>query len=207
MTDELKKRQRRLDADKGNKTEVPRAVALAANDDTKPPAKPKRTPPKMDIEWQEDGVVKLLIDGDFGRLEKAAGNPAVHAGLLGQISVLGSPGVRADAAAANFALGFVDSMEPQDATEALLLAQMAAIHQATMTMVRRLNHTTTIPQQDAAERALNKLARTYAAQVEALKRYRSKGQQVVRVERVTVESGAQAVVGNVNQGGRGNGEN
>jgi len=33
-----------------------------------------------------------------------------------------------------------------------------------------------------------------------LKRYRSKG-QTVRVERVTVESGGQAVVGNVNRGG------
>ena len=31
--------------------------------------------------------------------------------------------------------------------------------------------------------------------------------QQVRVERVTVESGAQAVVGNVNHGGRGHGEN
>jgi hypothetical protein len=57
-------------------------------------------------------------------------------------------------------------------------------------------------QQDAAERALNKLARTYAMQMEALKRYRSKGQQVVRVERVTVENGARAVVGNVTHGGR-----
>ena len=61
----------------------------------------------------------------------------------------------------------------------------------------------TIPQQHAAERALNKLARTYAAQMETLKRYRSKGTQVVRVERVTVESGGQAVVGNVAHGGRG----
>jgi len=38
------------------------------------------------------------------------------------------------------------------------------IHQATMMMARRLNHVETIPQQDVAERALNKLARTYASQ-------------------------------------------
>jgi hypothetical protein len=33
--------------------------------------------------------------------------------------------------------------------------------------------------------------------MEALKRYRSTGQQVVRVERVTVEAGGQAIVGSV----------
>lgn len=61
----------------------------------------------------------------------------------------------------------------------------------------------TLRRQDADERARNKLARTYAAQVEALKRYRSKGQQIVRVERVNVERGGQAVVGHVQHGGTG----
>ena len=42
---------------------------------------------------------------------------------------------------------------------------------------------------------------TFAAQMETLKRYRSKGKQTVRVERVSVESGGQAVVGAVNHGG------
>jgi hypothetical protein len=75
-----------------------------------------------------------------------------------------------------------------------------------MMLARRLNHVETIPQQDAAERALNKLARTFAGQMETLKRYRSKGTQTVRVERVTVESGGQAVVGHVAEGGRGGDE-
>ena len=37
-------------------------------------------------------------------------------------------------------------------------------------------------------------ARDYSAQSDSLKRYRSKGQQPVRVERVNVKSGRQAVV-------------
>ncbi|MGA0613428.1 hypothetical protein [Paracoccus sp. KR1-242] len=183
----------------------------AANDlvpakgaNTQPAVAKKRSPPKMGLDKQEGGILTIAISGDFKRIEGATGNDGVMNGLLGQISILGSQGKSIDAEASNFALGFVDSMEPQDATEALLLTQMAAIHQATMTMARRLNHASVISQQDAAERALNKLARTYAAQVESLKRYRSKGQQVVRVERVTVESGAQAVVGNVNHGGGAN---
>jgi hypothetical protein len=44
---------------------------------------------------------------------------------------------------------------------------------STMTFARRLAHVDNIPQQDSAERAFNKLARIFAAQVEALKRYRT----------------------------------
>jgi hypothetical protein len=67
-------------------------------------------------------------------------------------------------------------------------------------LARRLNHVDTITQQDAAERALNKLARTYTTQMEALKRYRTGGQQKVTVEHVTVNDGGQAIVGHVTHG-------
>jgi hypothetical protein len=53
----------------------------------------------------------------------------------------------------------------------MLAAQMAAVHVATMKFARRLAHVDNIPQQDRAERAFNKLARTFAVQIEALKRY------------------------------------
>jgi hypothetical protein len=50
---------------------------------------------------------------------------------------------------------------------------------------------------------LNKLARTFASQVEALKKYRSAGEQTIKVQHVTVNEGGQAIVGNVSQGGGG----
>ena len=89
----------------------------------------------------------------------------------------------------NFMLSVVKGIEPKDQVEAMLAAQMAAVHMSTMTFARRLAHVDNIPQQDSAERAFNKLARTFAAQVEALKRYRSGGEQTVRVEHVTVNEG------------------
>ena len=92
---------------------------------------------------------------------------------------------------------------PRDETEALLAAQMAAIHNATLVAARRLNHVDTIPQQDSASNMLNKLARTFASQVEALKKYRSAGEQTIKVQHVTVNDGGQAIVGNVSQGGGG----
>lgn len=169
--------------------------------------KPKvRKSPGAKLTWTEAGVLQIEMTGEWDRLTSAAENHAVLSGLLSDTSCLGSHGKRVDEGATAFALGFVDAMKPNDASEALLLAQMAATHQATMMLARRLNHVETIPQQDAAERALNKTARTYAAQMDTLKRYRSKGQQTVRVERVTVEDGGQAIVGNVETGGRGDDE-
>ena len=84
----------------------------------------------------------------------------------------------------------------------MLAAQMAVVHVAMQRFARRLPHVETIQQQDSDERALNKLARTYAMQMEALKRYRTGGEQKVTVQHVSVSEGGQAIVGNVTQGPR-----
>jgi len=110
-------------------------------------------------------------------------------------------GQNLDATALNFMLSVVKGIEPRDQVEAMLAAQMAAVHVATMTFARRVANET-IPGQNSAERAFNKLARTFAMQLEALKRYRSKGEQKMTVEHLHVHSGAQAVVGMVETPGR-----
>lgn len=106
-------------------------------------------------------------------------------------------GERASEQGANFMLAVVKGIEPRDQIEAMLAAQMAAVHNATMTFARRLAHVDIIPQQDSAQNAFNKLARTFAAQVAALKDYRSKGEQKMTVQHVHVADGGQAVIGNV----------
>ena len=98
-------------------------------------------------------------------------------------------------------LSVIEGIEPRDQLEAMLASQMAAVHLSMMTFARRLTHVETIPQQDSAERAFTKLARTFSAQMEALKRYRTGGEQKVTVQHVTVSEGGQAIVGNVTQGG------
>ncbi len=97
-------------------------------------------------------------------------------------------------------LSVVKGIKPRDQIEIMLAAQMAAIHEAIMTFTKRLAHVETIAQQDSAERALNKLARTFATQMEALQRYR--GEQKVVVQQVSVSEGGQAIVGNVTQNQR-----
>jgi hypothetical protein len=122
-------------------------------------------------------------------------------GLLTQLATAGSQGQKVDASGLNFMLAVVKGVAPNDQVEAMLAAQMAAVHMATMTFARRLAHVENIPQQDSAERAFNKLARTFAAQLEALKRYRGKGEQKVTVEHVHVHAGGQAVVGTLENPG------
>jgi len=104
-----------------------------------------------------------------------------------------------------FTVSVVADINPRDAVERMLAVQMAATHVALIRSSRWLAGSKTIPQVEAHYSGFNKLARTYAAQVEALRKHRNGGSQTVRVEHVTIEAGAQAVVGNVQTGGRGNG--
>jgi hypothetical protein len=117
-------------------------------------------------------------------------------GLLNQlVNVTG--GKTPDNRTLNFMLSVIKAIQPKDEAECMLAAQMAAVHMATMTFARRLNHVENIPQQDSAERAFNKLARTFAVQMEALKRNRTGGEQRVTVQHVTVNEGGRAIVGAV----------
>jgi hypothetical protein len=93
-------------------------------------------------------------------------------------------------------------MVSRDQLEAMLAAQMAAVYIATMAVARQLATAESIPQQDSAQGAFNKLARTFTSQVEALKRYRTGGEQKVTVQHVSVSEGGQAIVGNVTHGPR-----
>ena len=105
-----------------------------------------------------------------------------------------------------FAQAVVQGIEPQDQIEAMLASQMAALQVCTMNASRRYLLAEHSQTRDNAERSLNRLARTFTAQMEALKKYRTGGQQTVRVERVTVNEGGQAIVGDVTHQGGGSQE-
>jgi hypothetical protein len=115
----------------------------------------------------EKGIAKLAPDHpepEIGQLllMEALGttDPCFLNGLLGQLANVGTQGRDVDERGINFLLAVVKGVEPKDQVEAMLAAQMAAVHNATMTFARRLAHVDNIPQQDSAERAFNKLART-----------------------------------------------
>ncbi len=101
-------------------------------------------------------------------------------------------------------LSVVRGIAPTHEIETLLACQMAAVHMLTMATAVRAR-SATAPRRDVELAQVNKLTRTFAAQIETLKRYRSKGEQRVVVEHqhVHVHPGGQAVVGTVQHGGGG----
>ena len=111
-----------------------------------------------------------------------------------------------DEAKLNFVLAVVKGVKPRDQLEAMLATQMAAVHLATMTLARRLAEVggapSSAPERDSLSSAFNKCARTFASQLEALKRHRAGGEQKVTMQHVSVNEGGQAIVGNVSQGAR-----
>jgi hypothetical protein len=127
-------------------------------------------------------------------------------GILRQLANASERGQDINEDELNFMLSVIKGIEPRDQLEAMLAAQMAAVHGASMTFARRLAHVDDILQQDSAERAFNKLTRTFAMQMEALKRYRSGAEQKVTLQHVSVAEGGQAIVGNVTQAPRENGK-
>ncbi|TMM50735.1 hypothetical protein [Sulfitobacter sabulilitoris] len=92
-------------------------------------------------------------------------------------------------------------LSPRDAIEAMLITQMTATHVAMTSLSHKMMDATSGQIRESCERSVTRLSRTYLAQIDAFKKYRAKAQQTVRVERVNVESGAQAIVGDVSHGG------
>ncbi|MEP2757502.1 MAG: hypothetical protein ABJP66_00290 [Hyphomicrobiales bacterium] len=99
----------------------------------------------------------------------------------------------------SYVASMVEGAQPRDPLEAMLATQMAAIHMASMQASDWLQSAKTLQQIDNAEKALNKLCRTFAVQMETLKKYRTETPQV-KVRDLNVSDGGQAIVGNVSTG-------
>jgi len=100
---------------------------------------------------------------------------------------------------------FMHAIGPQNGLEGMLAAQMVATHNMGMEFSKRAM----VQGQPAefAEKYFNmatKAQRTFVAQIEALNKLRTGGQQTIQVQHVQVNQGGQAVIGQQAQGGGGN---
>ena len=102
----------------------------------------------------------------------------------------------------NQALPLLQGIAPRDEIEGLLAAQMIGVHIVAMTMLGRamISGQTFEGTQDSINQA-TKMLRTFVAQMEALKKYRSGGQQKVTVEHVNIGPESQVAIGAVPRGG------
>jgi hypothetical protein len=181
-----------------------RAIALSGDfsraDEGSSMTKKTQTKPKeetLTIDKPEDGVGRLKRIGGSrdDSFNNVLANQVVNALWLDRTNDGYQEKQKLAAISALMGIG------PKDEIEGMLAAQMVAIHSASMECLRRAM----IPEQTFQGRTealnqANKLSRTFTAQMEALQRYRGKGQQKVTVEHVHVHSGGQAIVGAVTGG-------
>ena len=135
------------------------------------------------------------------RLNKTLGTMSsdfVNASLLQVQAAARSPFGTISETHINAALAMIEAAAPKDEVEAALAIQMACAHTAAMAILGKLDSGFGTERRIAAfGSAAARLMRTFAMQVEVLRRLRSGGQQFVRVEHVHVNDGGQAVIGNV----------
>lgn len=163
----------------------------------------ERTPP-VQIQRNEDGVGASPHSDDSGwtmRIGDAFGtrSPEFMSQALTALNATTRSRDSADATEQqwNAAIALVSAIAPENELEAALAVQMASNHALTTDIMGRAASTTNRDFLQLYGNLAVKLQRTFTAQIEALARMRGKGQQTVRVEHVTVEAGAQAIVGDV----------
>jgi hypothetical protein len=144
-----------------------------------------------------DGDRKVWID----RLKTALGTASmefVEATLYQLQAAARLPNSGVSEIAVNSALSMIESEQPRNETECAIVVQMACVHSATMAVLGRIGgghggdrHVL------GAATAAARLSRTFAILVETLRRLRTGSSQVIRIERVDVREGGQAVIGNI----------
>ena len=98
----------------------------------------------------------------------------------------------------NAALAFIEAAEPKNEIEAALAIQLGCTHAVTMAVLSRAGGAYGGDRHVAMmASAVAKLLKAFATQIETLRRLRSGGSQYMRIEHVHLETGAQAIIGNV----------
>jgi hypothetical protein len=172
----------------------------------RPPVVTKRASVRVKLERINCDVSRSLPpDGDrqiwIDRLKVALGTASmefVESTLFQLQAAARLPNSGVSEIAVNAALSMIESEQPTNETECAIVIQMACVHSATMAVLGRIGgghggdrHVL------AAATAASRLSRTFAILVETLRRLRTGSSQVIRIERVDVREGGQAVIGNI----------
>jgi hypothetical protein len=173
--------------------------------------KARRRAPRFTVE-QEGTQVRIApagvhADAAAARVMNAFGATSTDLAerLMMQIITathLQSSGTPVSAETLNAALAAVTGIAPRDEAEAMLAAQMVSVHWLAMTMLQRAAlDQPSFEIYDSIVNRATKLLRTYTAQLDALKRYRSAGEQRVVVQHQHVNVTADQAAVQVNGGG------
>jgi hypothetical protein len=177
--------------------------------------KTRRKSPRFAVDRQDGGQVQMMpagvhADAAAARVMNAFGITSVDLAERLTAQIMNTTHLRSSnepiaEGTLNAALAAVTGIAPRDEAEAMLVAQMVGVHWLAMDLLRKANDRPLL--NDAGNLAV-KLLRTYTTQLDALKRYRSAGEQRVVVQHqhvnVTAEQAAVQVNGMTpDPGGRG----
>jgi hypothetical protein len=180
--------------------------------------KARRQAPRFTVDRQEDNLVQMMPDGVHAdaaaaRLMNALGVADLDLAERLMTQIINTTHLRSSkepisAETLNAALAAVTGIAPRDEAEAMLAAQMVGVHWLAMDLLSKVGSTTDRTLLNDRGNLAVKLLRTFPAQIDALKRYRSAGEQrvVVQHQHVTVTADQAAVQVNgvaPDPGGRG----
>ena len=161
--------------------------------------------PPIEAQYRDDGNIGAVTRCDQNH--QCMGFPIVEIeNTLNQLTRIckarkGSIGKEELLTKLNASLLIFSGMKPKDSIEAMMITQMIAVNE--MALLASERALITEQPDEFVGKNMNratKLCRSYASLVEALTKYRTKGQQKITVQHVNVNDGGQAVIGDVNQG-------
>ena len=173
----------------------------------------KRQPVKVTLTRKPDGGMTIEMAGKSEalgllKLQKtfaAITMEPVNARAVELLKYLGSVGAD-NADRYNAALSFIESMEPQNQAEVLLLVQMYLTHDAAIRALSQLGSAEWVPTAQMFGNLATKLLRTSQGQMETLGRRRRGGEQVVKHIHVDNRGGQAVIAETVTNGGSENGK-
>jgi hypothetical protein len=165
----------------------------------------QKTPPQRKAPASKKGARSLTTAPDThgdrqAAFMKALGvtNPGFVDGLFNQIlNAVDRSGDKFDLEQILFSCAVLRGAKPRGELESMHIVQMTVVHATLMRSAADFAHAENLAQRDSAMRAMNQLARTYTAQLEALKDYRSGAEPEVTV--VSVTDRGQTTVDRVSQ--------
>ncbi len=168
-----------------------------------------RQPAKVKLEKRPDGGIGIEIDGAceaqgllrMYRTFAANVMEPVNARASELLKYLESIGAAKDGRY-NAALSFIDSMEPQNQMEALLLVQMYVTHDAALRALSMLGTVEWVPQAQTFGNLAVKLLRASQGQMDTLARMRRGGEQTIRHVHVDNRGGQAVIADTIQTGGQ-----
>ena len=97
------------------------------------------------------------------------------------------------------ALAFVESMEPENEVQAALAVNAACLQAASTNLLSRINSGMTERSVPRLATAAARLERAFHSALETYYKLKRGNTQVIRVEKIEIQPGAQAIVGNVSR--------